>query len=777
MPTSRRWRQVLAGLFTTATVASAPACAPGFSDPRRLDNRHVFADLTYAQHALPPRSNQELQLYAALELEGVTAYANPQAAAACYRALDTALLDETADRLAEAQLAARGRDPAPGWGAVEAWLATHLPAGCDALAASDRALVAYSAAHLAQAVESFAQSSGVAARPRDGGTAIAAAQRTGPEARREVDRAALGALARVARLLAATRPPQRPRTYERPVLALSGGSANGAFVAGFLFELLWARERALLELDDPGARRDQDAASLFSGLVGTSVGALLSQVLDLYLVDPAVHDGLTPAQQAYLAQCLGDQALDLDPGELSTNPAGCFEGSPRRHFPGLEPRLAAGRPIQACALTLLHRAFTQSQEQDLMCVEPGAVTRAVGLLGPRRVGLVRFDAMTRKLIDPLLDQLAPQLLANDTTRVVVSVDLLQNQTLGLDERSCAGLPALAAGLGQVAPRGGQAYCLSSSVMASAVLPFFASPVRHTYSGYGELGECGAWIDGGLRSGFPVLRALKLSRPRALTPGSEATLRVLALETGRLNGLPNPRPQTIADVALNAIGQMANANTVDEFVLAQLTSSQRERELGALLSVLDGGAPGAAAAPGPATPHAEGGPPVPLGADDDLAVAGVYVPSEVPTAIVADSGYSFDPYVMRGLFTWGRRVAMLRILGLSTDGHGNVRGSLPTQLGWPAPLSRRVRALATRDLEDPELLAWHRAYTLDECPDFRARRIDAGHARVTSQVEDCGAVEDESGLTPHYFVCPQGALDLNPAPPPAPPPAPATGARP
>jgi len=400
-----------------------------------------------------------------------------------------------------------------------------------------------------------------------------------------------------------------------------------------------------------------------------------------------------------------------------------------------------------------------------MCVEPGAITRAVGYLGKPTLGLVRFDPMSRGILDPLLRDFSDLLLANGATRVVVSVDMQQNQTLGLDERSCAGLPSAPGTPGGVVAQGGREYCLGSGVMASVVLPFFASPVRHTYSGLSDGGECSTWFDGGLRSGFPALRALRLARPQALTPPEGGRLRVLALETGRLNGLPASRPSTILDVSLNAIGQMADANTVDELVLAQLASTQREREFAAMRATPTA-APAKTPATTPATPAVPKAPgvkiAVPASATDDWSVSAVYVPSEVPSGLIADSGYAFDRYVMRGLFTWGRRAAMRRIVGEDPDGTINPSRRLPAQLGWPARLASLVEAHVKADAADAELGRWQRAFELAECSDFRSRRLASGRARITAgSASDCLETRVPEPATPQYFVCPEAGLELGP----------------
>jgi hypothetical protein len=740
MAQSKQWVLVMVGLS---------ACAAG-----HVDTRSLFANLTYDNRAAPkPLSSMQLEweLYAALEPEGITTYKSAGPVADCYRKVTPKVLEEIGEALSEA----KAEDRAITWGTVDAAWYPWVTKSCPDVVGVDRALVAYSVVHMAGAVAAFARATTLGS----------------PDA---IDAAAVKAIGRLADLLANTGGPRPTPIINSPVLALSGGSANGAFTAGFLFELLWARERALLMTPAGPTRDKQDRRSRFAGVVGTSVGALISQVMDLYGVDP--HTPLSAAQEQYLTACLSRPETPA-PAQLWPASPSCFSGDPTPTFPGLPPPAASTeRRVQRCALELLHHSFTDIAEPDLMCIEPGPVTRVVGLLGEPSMGLMRFDAMSRQTVDPLLRDFAPLLLDNDCTRVVVSVDMELNQPLGLDERSCRGLPTTPFSAGEVAPQGSEAYCLSSAVMASVVLPFFARPLRHTYAGFRAGGECSTWNDGGLRSGFPVLRALRLSRPRALYTQSpellsqhRGELRVLGIDTGRRNGLPNARPANIVDVSFNAIGQMASANTVDEFALAQLASSQREREFHVMRDALQEKAPPPKST---AVPTTDAGVPVEeegvelegIGdVPDAWSVASVYVPSEVPPGIVADSGYAFDRYVMRGLFTWGRKVALSRMLGDDPESTGDPAHQLPVQLGWPQELVEHVLLQARTDLADATLSRWQQAYTLPECPAYRQERMAAGVKRLMSDATaDCRDVRDQSGQTPHYFLCPASGTDLAPA---------------
>ena len=335
---------------------AAPFLAIGCSTA--VDTRSLFAQLTYANNGLPPTAERSFQLYAALELEGVTGYVDAAAAAECYRAFDSAALRELGEALGSP--CQNGGDRrfdclADTWGRVEYEVVAKLPAICPNVPPADKWVLAYSVVHMAGAMASFARWTGVSKASFDAVYAMA------PQV-----------IDRIAHVLEAKKGKVERETINAPVLALSGGSANGAFTAGFLFELLWARERALLQM--PEAQRDAlDLRSRFAGLVGTSVGALISQVIDLYAVDPRTT--LSPRQLAFLDACVKTEpvALEVDSDDRGSiddgsSDGGCFNGPPRPTFPGLPPPGPPGtsppRPIQRCALTKLVKYFSDIEEKN-----------------------------------------------------------------------------------------------------------------------------------------------------------------------------------------------------------------------------------------------------------------------------------------------------------------------------------------------------------------------------------------------------------------------------
>ena len=411
-------------------VVSALSCAPF-----KAETRWLFSDATYSATSvstppLPTSDELDLQVFSSLELESVMAYRHPRKMAACLRAVgrDTAYLRGWGEKLTVAGTR---------WASIVATM--DLKPECDDEGES-AALVRFVVARIATTATEMALSESSTV---DGGTA-AVYSHVQP------------ALNAVATLLDRTAE-QEKATQDAPVLALSGGAANGAFSAGFLFELLSIRERALLQ-----QKRDDTGKYRFSALVGTSVGALIAQILDLYFVD--AKRPLTDAQSRFIRTTCEDywdpakrRHTCYEQGGVDTatsNDTACFGGWPASAdspekidfgLSGLDPATRATlfeqRSRQMCVLTTLYRYFTDDDEQTLMCVEPGPVTRAIGVLGVPDENLMRFDPMSTNVLAPVLDNFSEEIVTNDVPRIVVSVESEDNQIVGLDERVCRGLPS------------------------------------------------------------------------------------------------------------------------------------------------------------------------------------------------------------------------------------------------------------------------------------------------------------------------------------------------
>jgi predicted acylesterase/phospholipase RssA len=652
-------------------------------------NKSVFAQLTYGKDdRVTPSSKPDFQLYAALQFEVMGPWQQPGPAAQCLASLDAADLE----RIGRATSGARD----PNTWANKLWteLATlRVRPACVAGFAADPAQLAWAVGKASGVVFDFAELTWL-----------------DPARKAETYVAGASALQRVASVVGNT-PSGQAAQNDLPALALAGGAANGAFTAGILYELLSAREEALLRV--PAADRPAlDRASRFSAVVGTSVGALLAQLLEFAMIDDT---NLEPDQLAFIAQCNAYQfETEVKHGELSGGKTGCFSKWPASPFPEVAP--IPGRPLQSCALKLLAHSFADVDESDLLCSEPGSVLRAVDALGRPRVNLIRFDPMQTMSLDELLRLFSGRMDQNAMSRVVVSVETQQNQQLGLDERAC--------------PAADRQLCLTSGVMASVVLPAFARPVSQTWSGFAPTGECGMWFDGGLRSLLPSQRALSLTRAAPLLANPVA-LRVLAIDTGRLTPIPYPRPRTLIDVALTALEQYSSEQDDAELRATQHEAELRDSEFDALQALLNPPS-GARLA---SHPRAE-----------DPRVHGLYVPSDVPDWVVAGAGYSFDRYVMRGLFLWGRQVARVQ-LGAAVD--------LTNRLGWPAPVPEQIKAvIAERVANDAAFTEWLADYSQPVCPAFTTWRLGEGARRINTEMATC--VEAADG--PKYFTCPAGVWD-------------------
>jgi predicted acylesterase/phospholipase RssA len=721
--------RLLRGAALSGLVASV-ACAT------KIDTRTLFAELTYpTNYVAPPSPDRDLEVFANLELEAVTAYRDPAKMAACLRILKAHDIEVIGEQLVKA---------GPSWAKV----ASKFPLEGVCKDADEPALVEYVVARLATAATFMARS-----------VSIVDANR-----RAQIYANVPAALNAIAGILEKT-PARSATTEDAPALALSGGSSNGAFTAGFLFELFSLRERALPPEGDGGKYR-------FSAVVGTSVGSLISQLVDLYYVDPTRP--VAPAKRQLLDTCNDYWAHKPTPScqqpvdTATATRTDCFDGWPAEtggldsdtRLSGLDKAtrddLAARHPHQMCALTQMYKYFTDDDEQTLMCVEPGPVTAAADVLGRPHQNLMRFDPMYLNAVGPVLDDYSEETIQNDVTRVVVSVETEQNQIVGLDERVCNGLPAGPAVNGGPQLVGGREYCLGGGVMASLVLPFFARPVRHVYDGVTPQGLCGTWFDGGLRSGFPAYRALRMTRPamKGFVADPDVRLRVLAISTGRFEGQASPRPQQIVDVAFNAIGQMSNQNQLDEVVLAQQMALIREEELSELVNIKKGNPPTAdAGTTEPPKTDATGT------IDEDQSVSAVYVPSDAPEQIVAGGEYSFDRYIMRGLWIWGRQVALQRVFGEA--GPPAMRG-LFTRLGWGA---LEARALEFAKKDQATMQPWLDAYATNkaECPEHATARMSAGRYRINNCVSKCPEIVAGGTTFPQNLVCPASAIKTAAAP--------------
>jgi hypothetical protein len=328
-------------------------------------------------------------------------------------------------------------------------------------------------------------------------------------------------LRHAARVLSAT--PVASTDPTLPTLSLSGGAANGAFVSGYVYALLWLRERAHLYATP------EQAAALdgyrFGSVFSSSVGSLVSLALELYFSSGTPSS----AQKAALEQCVADG------------------GGPVTALPG--------RLWQDCALARLQSDFVKN-EWDLLCAQSGSIVR---LTEPDFAGVLRFDPLEQDIVAPFFGTFEDVVAHNDFTRTTVTAELRQHVLVGIDERAC---------LGQGMPTG---QCLVEGVMSSLVEPVFVPPRPRVFSGLrGPDGESGHWLDGGIHSMNPTSRAAAYSLGK-----------VLSVNTLRAHGVPLPKLEGALPLILETMNEFAMAQRDWELDYAELFRDHRRSRACAL----------------------------------------------------------------------------------------------------------------------------------------------------------------------------------------------------
>jgi hypothetical protein len=137
--------------------------------------------------------------------------------------------------------------------------------------------------------------------------------------------------------------------------------------------------------------------------------------------------------------------------------------------------------------------------------------------------------------------------------------------------------------------------------------------------------------------------------------------------------------------------------------------------------------------------------------DDVSVTAIYVPAETPAYLVEGAEYSFDRTLMRGLWVWGRHVAIQRVLGKAIP-HGT--GTLFSRLGWEKLETEAMKQAR----EDAKVMQpWLKGFKIQkECRAHQTARIKAGQHRIKECVSDCEKVTETGGKTPPYYICPKAA---------------------
>ena len=348
------------------------------------------------------------------------------------------------------------------------------------------------------------------------------------------------ALGHAARLLLAE--PVPVHDTNQPALALSGGAANGAFSAGYMYALLWMREMARVHATP--AQTTLLDRERFSSASGSSVGALISLPLDLYFTDAKPAPELAPVIEACIRHGSGRVAPRTD------------------------------RPLQDCALARLERDFV-ANEWDLLCARDGSV---LDLLKSNSKSLLKFDPLDKNTLVPFFHTFGALTRGNAFRRTLIAADLGQGVVGVVDERACR-LPGMNADL-----------CEREAVLASVSEPILAPSRNRIFSGLaGSSGEPGIWFDGGLQSVNPATRAVGATRGK-----------VLALNTFRATSTPVASVEGLAPVLLGTLTTITIRMIGWETSYAGLEQHRREAhacEVGRLLGITAlcaRGAPGAAA---------------------------------------------------------------------------------------------------------------------------------------------------------------------------------------
>lgn len=328
--------------------------------------------------------------------------------------------------------------------------------------------------------------------------------------------------------------------------------------------------------------------------------------------------------------------------------------------PGHEPQ---GRDL------LVH-SYTCSVDSDLYCVNDEWDWTLVGSLK----GLVRFDGVKAKIES----QVPPEISANDTEMVAVSVDF---ETGDLYAQSDQDPEDRGPAAGRV-----------NAMLASIVEPVLAEPVTElTRDGASRRGT---FLDGGVRSGLPLLEAAYR--------GAE---RVLVLSTSRIDPDPMPPPRNAVKILMRTIDLLSGQPRISEVQLAELAAAQRRmveytvcqerlRPLGAEPKRARKAPPGPRVSPQVEVEsfcrRSERFHPPPVGVE--AAAPGWMGPAFLPQVasswrtswvfrpeeeVETAEGYSFNPRVMRRLFELGAATFQRRcpeILDLLAIGGPVARGA-------------------------------------------------------------------------------------------------------
>lgn len=312
---------------------------------------------------------------------------------------------------------------------------------------------------------------------------------------------------------------------------------------------------------------------------------------------------------------------------------------------GLTVDLHSTAGHEAQGRDLLVQSYTCSVNSDLYCVNDEWDWALAGSLK----GLVRFDGVKAKIES----QVPAEVAANQTEMVAVSVDFETGDLRAQSDQDPE-------------DRGPDAARVDAA-LASIVEPVLAEPVAELARD--GAGQRGTFLDGGVRSGLPLLEAV-----------SRGAERVLVLSTSRIDPDPVAPPRNALKILMRTIDLLSGQPRISEVQLGELAAAQRrmleytacqERLRPLTAEPRKPGKP----APGPRTPpqaevesfcqRSERFHPPPVGVE--AAAPGWMGPAFLPQVasswrttwifrpeeeVATAEGYAFDPAVMRRLFELG-----------------------------------------------------------------------------------------------------------------------------
>ena len=194
---------------------------------------------------------------------------------------------------------------------------------------------------------------------------------------------------------------------------------------------------------------------------------------------------------------------------------------------------------QKAARDLLINSYTCSVASDLYCVNDQWDWALVGDLK----GLVRFDGVRKKIET----QIPSQVATNNTEMVAVSVDFESGDIYAQSD--------------QDPEDRGDAAGRVNSILASIVEPVLAEPV--TLLSRDGTSIRGTYLDGGVRSGLPVLEAVER--------GAE---RVLVLSNSRIEPDRMAAPGNAIKILMRTIDLLSGQPRIGEVQLGELAAVER-----------------------------------------------------------------------------------------------------------------------------------------------------------------------------------------------------------